>query len=664
MSDFQPRPSPPAALATYDPLWTPTAEQICEANLTAFRRYATERWGTGLLEYAAVHKWSITRPDQFWTSVWDYCGVIGEWDDKTVVESFDRMPGARWFPGARLNFAENLLRCRDERPAIVFANEQGRRQTVSFAELARDVARCAAGLRRLGVRPGDRVAGYLPNLPETIIAMLAATILGAIWSSTSPDFGVAGVVDRFGQIEPKVLITADGYVYGGKRFDCLDRVREVCRQISAIEHVVVVPYLEQPSLDGFPGAIHWPELLQRADGESPVFERFDFDHPLYILYSSGTTGPPKCIVHSAGGILLQHLKEHVLHTDLKPSDRLFYFTTCGWMMWNWLASGLVVGATIVLYDGSPLEPTPHVLFDLIDRERITIFGTSPRFLTAVQKAALVPRQTHDLTSLRTVLSTGSPLGAENFDYVYSSIKSDVRLSSISGGTDLCGCFAAGNATAPVYRGELQCRVLGMNVLVYDGHGRPTVGQKGELVCASPFPSMPLGFWNDPDGNKYRQAYFERFRGVWCHGDWAEITEHDGLVIYGRSDAVLNPGGVRIGTAEIYRQVERLHEIVESVVIAQPWQGDVRIVLFVKLRDGIVLDDQLTQRIKQQIRMNATPHHVPAKVVQVADIPRTRSGKIVELAVRDVVGGLTVRNIEALANPAALDQFRNRQELAE
>ncbi|HEV3344786.1 MAG TPA: acetoacetate--CoA ligase [Pirellulales bacterium] len=664
MSDSQPRPSAPAKPATADRLWSPTAEQIRAANLTAFRGYVGQRWGMDLPDYRALHEWSTRRPDQFWASVWDYCQVVGDWDHRTVVESFDRMPGARWFPGARLNFAENLLRCRDDRPAVIFGNEQGQRQTISFRELARQVARCAAGLRRLGVRPGDRVAGYLPNLPETVVAMLAATSLGAVWSSTSPDFGLAGVVDRFGQIEPKILITADGYVYGGKRFDCLDRVQDVCRQIGSIEHVVVVPYLEQPVLDGLPGALTWQDLLESETADGPFFERFDFDRPLYVLYSSGTTGPPKCIVHSAGGILVQHLKEHVLHTDLKPTDRFFYFTTCGWMMWNWLVSGLAVGATVVLYDGSPLAPTPQVLFDLIDREHLTIFGTSPRFLTAVQKAGLAPRQTHDLASLRAILSTGSPLNGENFDYVYSSIKSDVRLSSISGGTDLCGCFAAGNATAPVYRGELQCRALGMNVLVYDKDGRPTSGHKGELVCASPFPSMPLGFFNDADGSRYRQAYFERFPGVWCHGDWAEITRHDGLVIYGRSDAVLNPGGVRIGTAEIYRQVERLPEVVESVVIGQPWQGDVRVVLFVKLRDGLILGEGLVEQIKQQIRSNATPRHVPARIVQVADIPRTRSGKVVELAVRDVVQGIPVRNIEALANPNALEQFRDRAELAD
>jgi acetoacetyl-CoA synthetase len=642
-------------------LWRPTAEEIQSANLTAFRHLVADRWRVDVLDYRALHDWSVTRPNEFWTSVWDFCGVIGDWDRKTVVEAFDRMPGARWFPDARLNFAENLLRCRDDRPAIISWNEQGRRQRITFAELFQQVACCSAGLRRLGVRPGDRVAGYLPNVPETVVAMLATASLDAIWSSSSPDFGVQGVVDRFGQIGPKILITANGYLYGGKPFDSLSRVRDVCGQIGSIEHVVIVPYLDtRPKVDDLPRAILWPDLLAKAH-EPPAFERFDFNHPLYILYSSGTTGPPKCILHSAGGILLQHLKEHVLHTDLKLTDRLFYFTTCGWMMWNWLVSGLAVGATIVLYDGSPLSPSPQILFDMIDREQVTIFGTSPRYLTAIQKAGLVPRKTHDLSSLRVVLSTGSPLNCENFDYVYTNIKSNLRLSSISGGTDICGCFVTGNATSPVYRGELQCRALGMNVLVYDD-GQPVTQQKGELVCASPFPSMPLGFWNDRDGTRYRQAYFERFSGVWCHGDWAEITEHNGMVIYGRSDAVLNPGGVRFGTAEIYRQVEQLAEVAESLVIGQQWQGDVRVVLFVKLRDGLTLDEGLVNRIKEQIRRNTSPRHVPARIVQVTDIPHTRSGKIVELAVRDVIHGLPVRNLEALANPEALEQFRNRPEL--
>lgn len=645
------------------PIWRPSVDQAQAANLTAFHRQVVDCWQLELSAYRALHEWSVASPEQFWTSVWDFCGVIGDWNHETVVDGYDRIPGARWFPGARLNFAENLLRSRDHRPAIISWTEQGHRQTITFAELADQVARCAAAFRGFGVQPGDRVAGYLPNLPETVIAMLAATSLGAIWSSTSPDFGVQGVIDRFGQIKPKVLVTADGYLYGGKQFDSLDRVGEVCRQIPSIEHVVVVSYMNsEPDVGDLPNAVGWQELLQKHGGRPLAFERFPFEQPLYILYSSGTTGPPKCIVHSAGGILLQHLKEHVLHTDLKPSDRLFYFTTCGWMMWNWLVSALAVGAAIVLYEGSPLCPTPNILFDMVDREQVTIFGASPRLLTSVEKAGLTPRETHRLASLRTILSTGAPLNSETFDYVYSRIKPDLRLSSISGGTDLCACFAGGNATAPVYRGEMQCRVLGMDVQVFNDQGRPVTRQQGQLVCASPFPSMPLGFWNDPDGSKYRQTYFERFPGVWHHGDWAEITEHDGMIIYGRSDAVLNPGGVRIGTAEIYRQIEQLREVVEGIIIAQQWQGDVRTVLFVKLREGLTLNEQLQARIREQIRTNTTPRNVPAKIVQVADIPRTRSGKSVELAVRDLVHGRPVRNIEALANPEALAEFRDRPEL--
>lgn len=653
-----------------EPMWRPTAEQIRDANLTAFERHVAEHWQREFPSYRALHEWSVAKPEQFWTSVWDFCRVIGDWNHETVVEANDRMPEARWFPGARLNMAENLLRSRDDRPAIISWTERGHRQTISFAELYEQVARCAAAFQNFGLKPGDRVAGYLPNLPETVVAMLAAASLGCIWSSTSPDFGAQGVIDRFGQIEPKVLLTADGYVYGGKPFDSLERVREVCGQIASIEHVVVVPYLSAaPDLSDLRGALGWQELLASnllATGAEPplTFERFPFEQPLYILYSSGTTGPPKCIVHCAGGVLVQHLKEHVLHTDLKPTDRLFYFTTCGWMMWNWLVSGLAVGAAIVLYEGSPLCPTADRLFDVVDQEQVTIFGASPRLFASVEKAGLSPRETHALTSLRTILSTGAPLNGETFDYIYSQVKRDVRISSISGGTDLCGCFTIGNQTAPVYRGEMQCRALGMDVQVFDDDGRPVTRQPGELVCASPFPSMPLGFWNDADGSTYRQTYFERFPGVWCHGDWAEITERDGMIIHGRSDAVLNPGGVRIGTAEIYRQIERLPEIVEGIVIGQQWRGDVRTVLFVKLREGLTLDDELAARIREQIRTNTTPRHVPAKIMQVRDIPRTRSGKSVELAVRDLIHGRPVRNLEALANPEALLDFRDRPELAD
>lgn len=648
------------------PLWRPTAEQIAAANVTAFTRFVNDRYAAGIADYASLFRWSIERPESFWQAVWDFCGVRASQKSDRAVVDFDRMPGARWFPDARLNFAENLLRYRDDRQALVAWNEGGFQRAITYAELYEQVARAAAGLKALGVRPGDRVAGYMPNIPETIVAMLAAASLGAIWSLSSPDFGLQGVLDRFGQITPKILFTADGYTYNGRRFDSLKTAEEVCRQIDSIEHVVVVPYAaDAEAIDAshLRGGMLWGELVAKTPSGPMEFEQLPFDHPLYVLYSSGTTGPPKCIVHQAGGVLLQHLKEHVLHCDLTRDDRMFYFTTCGWMMWNWLASGLAVGCTLVLYDGSPLAPNPQILFDLAERERVTLFGTSPKFLSAVEKSRLEPRRTHDLSHLRTILSTGSPLNDENFDFVYEKIKPDVRLSSISGGTDLCGCFALGNPLLPVYRGELQCRGLGMKVLVYDDAGRPIEQEKGELVCAAPFPSMPLGFWNDPGGSKYRQAYFERFPGVWCHGDYAEITEHGGMKIYGRSDAVLNPGGVRIGTAEIYRQVEQLPEVLESIVVAQQWEGDVRVVLFVKLRPELKLDNALIARIKDQIRRNTTPRHVPAKVLQVTDIPRTRSGKLVELAVRDMIHQRPVSNVEAIENPQALECFRNRPELA-
>lgn len=656
------------SVAPANPMWSPSAERIEKANLTAFLRVVRQRWQPDLEDYAALYRWSIEKPDLFWQAVWEFCGVIASrpWDE--VVVDFDLFPGTRWFPGARLNFAENLLRFRDDRRALVFWNETGFQRSLTYAELYDQVARLAASLKALGVKAGDRIAGLVPNVPEAAIAMLASASLGAIWSSCSPDFGTQGVIDRFGQIEPRILFAADGYLYDGREFDSLERLRAIQSQLPTVEHVVVIPYLHpRPDLAAIGRALLWPEVLaQSPAGQSAAgeidFEQLPFDHPLYILFSSGTTGSPKCIVHSAGGVLVQHLKEHVLHCDLRRDDGLFFFTTCGWMMWNWLVSGLAVGCEVLLYDGSPLAPTPDILFELAQRERMTVLGTSPRFLTAIAKAGLEPGASHDLGALRTILSTGSPLSGESFDYVYSRIKQDVCLSSISGGTDLCSCFALGNPIAPVYRGELQTRGLGMHVLVYDEAGRAVVGQKGELVCAAPFPSMPLGFWRDPDGAAYSKAYFERFPGVWHHGDFAELTGHDGMIIYGRSDTVLNPGGVRIGTAEIYRQVEQVPEVVESVVVGQEWQGDTRVVLFVKLRAGTVLDESLAQRIKDQIRRNASPRHVPAKVVAVADIPRTRSGKIVELAVRDCLHGRAAKNMEALANPEALALFANLPEL--
>lgn len=649
------------------PLWTPDAARVAAANITAFAKGAEQRWGRVLPDYAALHAWSIDEPEEFWASVWELGEVRGE-QGAVVLEDGERMPGACWFPEARLNFAENLLRSRDEGDALVFWGEDRVKNRLSHADLYRQVARFAAALRELGVEQGDRVAAWMPNLPETLVAMLAAASIGAIFSSASPDFGVQGVLDRFGQIEPKVLIAVDGYYYNGKVVDCLDRLAAITDGLPSVKRVVVVPYVHaRHDLSHVHHARLLPDFVRpfRAVTEIP-FARLPFAHPLFIMYSSGTTGVPKCIVHCAGGVLLQHLKEHRLHGDLKPGDRLFYFTTCGWMMWNWLVSGLASGATLLLYDGSPMLGNGTILFDYAQAEGMTHFGTSAKFIDGIAKAGLKPRETHDLSRLRAMFSTGSPLVPEGFEYVYRDIKSDLCLSSISGGTDIVSCFVLGNPALPVWPGEIQCKGLGMAVDVFDDAGHPVRGEKGELVCVRPFPVMPVGFWNDPDGARYKAAYFERFDGVWCHGDYSEITSHDGLIIYGRSDATLNPGGVRIGTAEIYRQVEKLDEVVESLVIGQDWPPqnptDVRVVLFVKLREGVELEDGLIDRIRRTIRDNATPRHVPAKVVRVEDIPRTKSGKIVELAVRAVVHDQPVKNVEALANPAALEYFRSRPEL--
>lgn len=645
------------------PLWTPNPATVGDTRMAQFMQ------ATGHGRYGELWQWSVDAPAAFWTEVWRFCGVLGE-RGETVLEDGDRMPGARWFPQARLNYAENLLRRGpDAGEALVFRGENKVERRWTHAELHAEVARFQQFLIAAGVGVGDRVAGYLPNLPETLAAMLATTALGAIWSSASPDFGVQGVLDRFGQIEPKVLVCVDGYWYNGKPVDCLAKNAEVAARMPSLRHTVVVPYLNAaPVLDGIANAVGWQQMLTVDGPKTPIFKRVAFDHPLFIMFSSGTTGVPKCIVHCHGGVLLQHLKEHVLHSDVRPGDRLFYFTTCGWMMWNWLVSGLAAGATLLLYDGSPFAAGGAVLFDYAAAEKMTHFGTSAKFIDAAAKLGLTPGRTHDLAALRAMFSTGSPLSPEGFDWVYREIKQDILLASISGGTDIVSCFVLGNPVLPVYRGEIQCRGLGMAVEVFDEDGSPLRGANGELVCTRPFPAMPVGFWNDADGSKYRAAYFERFPNIWCHGDFSELTAHDGMIIYGRSDATLNPGGVRIGTAEIYRQVEQLPEVLEALVIGQDWppgrNDDVRVVLFVKLAEGAVLDAALVDRIKRQIRDNTTPRHVPARIVQVQDIPRTKSGKIVELAVRNVVHDRPVKNVEALANPEALDCFRARAELAD
>jgi acetoacetyl-CoA synthetase len=645
------------------PLWSPSSERIEATQVMAFLREANRRHGLRLKSYADLHAWSVANPPLFWDQLWDFCGVIGEKGARPAID-LAAMPGAKFFPDAKLNFAENLLRRSDDREALVFRGEDKRSYRMSYAQLAALVSRLQQALKAMGVGVGDRVAGMMPNMPETIAAMLATTSIGAVWSSCSPDFGERGVLDRFGQIEPKVLFTVDGYWYNGKQLRIGDKLRPIVDQLVSLKAVVIVPYLGQAEevAAALPRTMTLDAMLKRYAPRPLTFERLPFNHPVYIMFSSGTTGVPKCIVHGAGGTLLEHLKEYRLHCDVRDGDRVFYFTTCGWMMWNWLASGIASGATLILYDGSPFAPKPSVLWDYAQAERITLFGTSAKYIDACHKEGVEPAKTHDLSSIKLITSTGSPLAPDSFDYVYRSIKSDAPLTSISGGTDIIGCFVMGDPTSPIWKGEIQAPGLGLAVDVWSEDGKPVRQQKGELVCTRPFVSMPIGFWNDPDGRKYRAAYFERFPNIWCHGDFAEWTAHGGMVIYGRSDATLNPGGVRIGTAEIYAQVEQIPEVLEAIAIGQDWDNDVRVVLFVRLKEDHVLDDGLRDHIRRKIRTGASPRHVPAKILQVRDIPRTKSGKITELAVRDVVHRRTVKNTDALANPEALALYENLPEL--
>ncbi len=618
----------------------------------------------GFSSYDGLWHWSVEKPADFWSRIWDECSVIGD-KGNVVLEQPEKMPGARFFPQARLNYAENILRRRDDAPALIFRDEKGRERILSFLELHDEVSLWRQALYAAGIKTGDRVAAYMPNLPETVIAMLATASLGAVWSSASPDFGVQGVVDRFGQIEPKILISVDGYYYAGKTLECLARRRESQPQLRGLQKTIVVPFInETPDLSLLQNTVLAPVFIEKLNPEVVSCARVPFNHPLFIMFSSGTTGAPKCIVHGHGGTLLQHLKEHKLHCDIHENDRVFYFTTCGWMMWNWLVSALACGAALLLYDGSPFHPDGNVLWNFTTAHRCTLFGTSAKYIDALKANGFHPCDTRDLSALRTICSTGSPLVHESFDFVYDAIKKDIHLASISGGTDIISCFVLGNPLSPVWRGEIQGPGLGMAVDVFDEDGKPIPpgAGSGELVCTKPFPCMPISFWNDEDGKKYHDAYFDKFPGIWCHGDWVERTVHGGFIIHGRSDATLNPGGVRIGTAEIYRQVEQVPEVLESMAVGQDWQGDVRVILFVRLKPGAVLTDDLKDRIKKQIRAGASPRHVPAKIIAVADIPRTKSNKITELAVRHVIHGRPVKNTEALANPEALDLYKNLQEL--
>ena len=644
-------------------LWKPSEERVQKTNLKKLMNFINKRYNQNFLDYTSLYQWSIDNIPDFWAAMWEFADVRASQTYNEVIDDPNKMPGAKWFSGARLNFAENLLRYRDERTALIFRGEDQISRKITYRELYNEVASVADSLKDLGIQPGDRVVGFMPNMPEAIIAMLAATSMGAAWSSCSPDFGIKGVLDRFGQIRPKVLFTANGYFFKGKKIDSLGRMASILKQLPSIKKVVVVPYTEQEAdISTVPNAVHYGDFKSSEPDLEIEFEQLPFDHPLYIMYSSGTTGLPKCMVQSAGGILIHHLKELLLHTDLKREDTIFYFTTCGWMMWNWLTSSLATGATLVLFDGNPFHPHPGALWEMAQDERITVFGTSAGYIGALQNTGVKPGKTYDLTPLRAILSTGSPLSVEGFEFIYKEVKQDLQLASISGGTDLNGCFALGNPMGPVYAGELQCLPLAMKVSAYDDSGKPVINQQGELVCTAPFPSMPIYFWDDPDGKKYHRAYFDVYPNVWRHGDFIEINERGGVVIYGRSDATLNPGGVRIGTAEIYRVLEKMEEIEDSVVVGQNWKDDVRVVLFVKLAEGRELTDALRDRIRTNLRANASPRHVPQKIISAPDVPYTLNMKKVELAVKKMIEGQPVLNKDALSNPEALDYFADIPEL--
>ena len=663
-------------------LWRPTPAQVQQTQMQQFWSHIEQKYGYRFSDYRALHAWSVRHPENFWAEMWAFCGIVADTAGSTICDDRANMEGATWFPDAKLNFSDNLLRINDNSTALVGLSEFGDRRTLSYLELNQHVNAMSAALLAADVTVGDRVAGFMPNIIETVVAMLACARVGAVWTSCSSDFGVNAACDRFAQVEPKVMFTSDGYCYNAKIIDSVAKARQLCEDIASIQRLIVVPFIgtsrslhaiDEPSVTrGSPldnnarGNFEescYSALLNHYMGETVPAVPLPFNHPLYILYSSGTTGKPKCIVHSAGGTLLQHRKEHLLHTNLTLDDVFFYFTTCGWMMWNWLVSGLASGCTIVLYDGSPFAKDGDVLLDAIETEKISIFGVGAKYLDALEKAGKTPHRSHNVDSLRTILSTGSPLSRHSFEWIYRSFKRDLCLSSISGGTDIVSCFVLGNPLLPVYAGEIQCLGLGMDVAIWDQDGASLVAQKGELVCTTAFPSAPIGFWNDESGDRYHQAYFARYPNVWAHGDYGEITERGTVIIHGRSDAVLNPGGVRIGTAEIYRQVETITDIMDSVVVGQQWGEDERVVLFVVLREEVLLTEALTDRIRETIRGNATPRHVPAVIIAVADIPRTMSGKVSEIAVKKTIHGLSVENADALANPASLVYFRHHPALA-